>query len=92
MLFITDGLFVPDHGLNMSFSVAEVPSFPANGKLVWFSRTGKGRSQYKCGVIFSQKDIYRPTWSSWMEDNILKLADVQNNKILENILREGQVS
>ena len=38
MLFTTDKLFVPEHKLVICFRVAEIPSFPSQGHLTWFSR------------------------------------------------------
>ena len=43
MLFTTDKLFVPEHKLVICFRVAEIPSFPSQGHLTWFSRQrGRG--------------------------------------------------
>jgi len=90
MLFVTDRLFDPAHALEMCFSVPEIPSFPSKGKLVWFRKVGQGRSQYQGGVKFSDEKSHNPLWIKWMEENILKLADVQDSKVLDRILTDGQ--
>ena len=86
MLFVTDKLFKPAHGLGMNFRAAQTPSFPLKGKLVWFRRVGKGEAQYQCGVQFLNEAVENPAWIKWMEDNILKLAVTEDTKILERIL------
>jgi PilZ domain len=86
MLFVTDRLFVPEHELIMGFSVKGVPSFPPKGKLVWFRKVGEDQSHYQCGVKFLNDLAANPAWIAWMEENILKLADVGTANILEHFL------
>lgn len=90
MLFVTDRLFESEHGLHMAFGAAQVAAFPSQGKLVWFRKVGKDGNRYLCGVLFSNEASQSQAWIKWMEENILKLADVQNSKILERILSEGE--
>ncbi len=90
MLFVTDRLFKPEHGLTMYFSLEKAPSFPPKGKLVWFKKAGKGEAQYQCGVRFFNETIQSPAWIQWMEENISKLANIQDNKVLERYLSEDQ--
>jgi len=92
MLFVTDRLFDPKHGLSMGFSVEQVSSFPLKGDLVWFRRVGEGGTHYQCGVKFSKESSCSPQWVKWMEGNILKLADVEDSRILDRYLNEGQES
>ena len=90
MLFVTDKLFDPSEKLTMCFKAAQVPSFPSKGELVWFRKVGKGGAQHQCGIRFADGAIQNPPWVKWMEENILKLADTGDNKILDRILNEGQ--
>jgi hypothetical protein len=87
MLFVTDKLFKPDHGMIIWFRVLDVPYFPARGELVWFKKVEQ--SCYQCGVKFL-KEARSPLWKTWMEDNILKLADAQDSKILDRYLDAGE--
>jgi hypothetical protein len=87
VLFETDKLFKPEHGLVMTFKVNAVPAFPAQGRLQWFKKIGgPPRDRYQCGVKFAREIAQGSPWTQWMEDNILKLADAQDNAILERYL------
>jgi len=86
MSFETDKLFQPDHGMKMSFSATGIPSFPTMAELVWFKRAGEGKKHYQCGIRFSKDCQMNPKWIKWMEDNIQKLAEAGDNKILRNYL------
>lgn len=90
ILLETDKLFEPEHGLLMCFSVAELPFFPAKGKLAWFKKAGESKDRYQCGVRFV-KDLksYR-AWVQWMEENISKMSGTENNKILDRYLNQDQ--
>jgi hypothetical protein len=90
MLFVTDKLFEPQHGLVMSFSIAQVPSFPPKGKLAWFRKVGRGEAQYQCGVQFLNEAVPNQLWIKWMEENIAKLGDIVDSRILDRFLSEGQ--
>ncbi len=90
MLFTTDKLFVPEHKLVICFRVAEIPSFPSQGHLTWFSRQrGEEEACYRCGVRFLSEETLRPAWVQWMEENILKLADAEDGRILNRYLTGG---
>jgi PilZ domain len=87
MLFTTDKLFLPEHGLVIGFKVAQIPAFPSKGHLIWFSRKlGEEGAYYRCGVKFLYEETLRPAWVQWMEDNILKLADAVDGRILSRYL------
>ena len=86
ILFVTDRLFEPQHGLEMAFRVKQVPPFPSKGKLVWFKKVEKENACYQCGVKFLNELAASQAWITWMEENILKLADVASTNILENLL------
>ena len=90
MLFETEKLFKPEHGLIINFQTPQVPDFPAEGKLVWFRKVGPKQTHYQCGVKFLKETGRTHLWSKWMEDNILKLADAQDNAILSRYLQEEQ--
>jgi hypothetical protein len=90
MLFVTDRLFEVEDNLNMCFTVTQSPSFPSKGKLVWFRKVGKKRSQYQCGVRFAGEYTQSPAWVTWMEGNISQLADTENSPILGRILGAGE--
>jgi hypothetical protein len=85
ILFETDKLFTPSHGMVIHFSMPGVRMFPPSGKLKWFKRTGdEAHPTYQCGVRFPFPSP--PSWNNWMEENILKLADAQDNAILTRYL------
>src|SRR5471030_2139500 len=86
ILFETDKLFPPEHGLKMSFVSQEVPLLPAKGKLMWFKKIGEKKDHYMCGVHFLKDPTTWPAWVEWMEDNISKLADTSNSVILGHYL------
>lgn len=86
MLFETKKLFEPEHGLVMSFQIPEIPDFPSQGKLVWFRKVGQKQNHYQCGIKFLKETARTHLWRKWMEENILKLADAQDNKILDRYL------
>jgi len=86
ILFETDRLFTPEHGMSISFKSEEIPPLPLKGKLVWFNKVGEGNSHYQCGVKFFKESTYNQKWIQWMDDNILKLADIADNKILNHYL------
>ncbi len=86
MLFVTDRLFEPQHELGMAFKVKQVSSFPSKGKLIWFRKVEKENACYQCGVKFLNELASNQAWITWMEENILKLADIGNSNILENFL------
>jgi len=85
-LFVTDKLFDPDHDLIMGFRVEQVPPFPSKGKLIWFKKVGQANARFQCGAKFSNELAASQAWITWMEENILKLADVASTNILENLL------
>jgi hypothetical protein len=87
MCFETDKLFLPEHGMSMCFSAAQIPPLPPKGKLLWFKKAGKQR--YQCGIKFFKDSTSNRAWAQWMEDNILKLADTADNKILNRYLATG---
>ena len=87
MLFVTDKLFKPEHGLTLFFTAAHAPAFPPKGTLVWFKRVGRGESQYQCGVRFPYEAALRRSWIQWMDENILKLAGTQDSTILDSYLK-----
>jgi len=89
MLFVTDKPFDPEHGLMMHFSVKQSPPFPSKGKLAWFRKAGNERPGFQCGVKFTSEAVTNQAWITWMEENILRLADIGDNKILEHFLNEG---
>ena len=79
LLFATDKLFVPEHGL--------IISFPSSGKLTWFSRKSKtGKAYYLCGVKFLYGANFSSAWGQWMEDNILEMADTEDSRVLNRYL------
>ena len=86
MSFETDKLFKPDHGMIINFSDAQIPPLPVKGKLVWFKKVGESKNHYQCGVRFVKDSKLNRQWVQWMQDNILKLADSGDNKILKRYL------
>jgi len=86
LLMVTDRLFTPEHGLLMTIKVQDVPAFPAKGRLMWFRKLKD--THYQCGLKFV-KECLTPAWIQWLQDNILKLADAQDNSILDRYLMEG---
>jgi hypothetical protein len=86
MSFETDRLFNPDHGMSIYFSDAGIPPLPVKGRLVWFKKVGEGKSHYQCGIRFLGDSTTDQEWIKWMDDNILKLADTGDNKILQHYL------
>ena len=86
MLFETDKLFDPQHGMAMLFCAPQIPAFPSQGKLVWFRKGGEGQSHYQCGIKFPTTTSVIPAWVKWMEENILKLAEAEDNTILTRYL------
>ena len=90
MSFETDRLFSPEHGMSILFKIAEIPSFPAKGKLIWFKKVGEGKNHYHCGIRFLKDGTFNRGWIKWMEDNIQQLADTGDNKILNQYLGTGE--
>lgn len=90
MSFETDRLFNPEHGMDISFSSAEIPALPPKGKLVWFKKVGESNSHYQCGIKFFKDSTLNQKWIKWMDDNIQKLADIGDNKILNHYLVDEQ--
>lgn len=90
MLFITDKLFSPEDGLIINFKIDQAPAFPPKGRLAWFRKLEGDRAQYQCGVRFFSEASSSPAWNQWMEDNILKLANTEDSRILERYLSQGQ--
>ena len=84
--FETDRLFAPDHGMTVRFKSAEISPLPSQGIIVWFRKVGKANEHLQCGIRFPQESTYSPAWIQWMEDNVLKLADTGDNKILNHYL------
>jgi hypothetical protein len=85
MAFETDKLFSPEHGMIINFSAAHIPPLPPKGKLLWFKKAGD-KKHYQCGIKFLKATAGNPSWTQWMEDNILKLADTGDNKVLNHYL------
>ncbi len=88
MLFVTDRLFKAEDGLKMNFSVEGVPSFPAQGNLVWFRRIGAQGERYLCGALFSIETLKSRPWIQWMDGHMEQMADALDSKILGRILSE----
>lgn len=89
LLFETDRLFAPEHGLTVSLNCQESPALPEKGKLVWFRKVGENKSHYLCGIRFSSDDASDVSWTKWMEESVLKLAEVGDTHILGRYLRAG---
>ena len=90
--FETDKLFQPDHGMTVCLKSAQISALPSKGKLVWFKRVGENRSHYQCGIRFLKDMDPDPQWVQWMDENILKLADTGDNKILTRYLTSEEQS
>ena len=86
MLVETDKLFNPEHGMFICFKAEEIPALPLKGKLVWFNKVGEGHSHFLCGIKILKDSTLNQKWIKWMDDNILKLADIGDNKILNRYL------
>lgn len=87
VLFVTDRLFNPEHDLIVALRSTEIPAFPSKGKLMWFRKVGKARTQYQCGVQFLHEAATSPAWIKWMEDNISTLADIGDSKIMDHFVQ-----
>ena len=90
MLITTDHLFKPAEDLIVNFSSPQVPVLPLKGKLAWFKKLGKERVYYQCGVKFVKDESYGPSWLQWMEDNIAKLGEIQDSKMLKKYFDSGR--
>ncbi len=89
MLFETDRLFSPEHGMTLSLKCEETPTLPQKGKLVWFRKVGENKAHYLCGIRFNSDDASNVKWVKWMEESFSKLADVGNTTILTRYLQAG---
>jgi hypothetical protein len=86
MLFETDRLFLPEHGLELCFSVKEIPCLPVKGKLVWFRKVTDKKPHYRCGVRFTRQQAIKPEWTKWLDESISRFADAADNVILSRYL------
>ena len=86
MLFETDQMFEPKHGIEMSFSSEQMPAMPPNGKLIWFRKVTQGQKRYQCGIRFVKEPASYQAWGKWLDENILKLADAADNNVLNRYL------
>ncbi len=85
VMIVTDRMFDPEHGMVIHLSAQDIASLPTKGKVMWFKKIGKGRTlRYQCGLKFI--DAHNPAWLKWMEDNVQKMADTGDNKILDRFL------
>jgi hypothetical protein len=91
MQFVTD-VFEVREGQTIHFSVAQIPAFPSKGKLAWFRKIGQKQSQYQCGVKFVKEATYNPKWTQWMEDNISKMGDAEDTRVLNRMIEAGEDS